>query len=280
MGNRVRRLPPVLPPARDGSRRRQAPGALGAWIGPGAVLWTAAYGAVAGGVLAVGIALARGYLAAAVVNIGRMLGFWAIGRAEAGPRTDARGRTGAAAALRGPNRSGTGGCPLVPLIRMGRDCAGMQPGSDHESNDTHADCPVRRHRVGRGGELCRVPGRPDDPGPEGRGGAGPGRGGCALDYGRHLVTADMVKTGRLAGQQPGARGVRLGRRRVRTAGPIVTVAENEPFTESKLAPKEAGGGLPPTIPAGMRAHVGQGERGGRRRRLRRARERTWTCWSP
>lgn len=36
-------------------------------------------------------------------------------------------------------------------------------------------------------------------------------------------------------------------------GAVVTIGENEPITESKLAPKEAGGGLPPTIPAGMRA---------------------------
>jgi pilus assembly protein CpaB len=34
---------------------------------------------------------------------------------------------------------------------------------------------------------------------------------------------------------------------------IVTMAENEPFTETKLASREAGGGLPPTIPPGMRA---------------------------
>lgn len=31
------------------------------------------------------------------------------------------------------------------------------------------------------------------------------------------------------------------------------LVENEPVTESKLAPKESGGGLPPNIPAGMRA---------------------------
>ncbi len=36
-------------------------------------------------------------------------------------------------------------------------------------------------------------------------------------------------------------------------GAIVSIAENEPITETKLAPKESGGGLPPTIPAGMRA---------------------------
>jgi pilus assembly protein CpaB len=36
-------------------------------------------------------------------------------------------------------------------------------------------------------------------------------------------------------------------------GLVVPVAENEPITESKLAPREAGAGLPPTIKPGMRA---------------------------
>jgi pilus assembly protein CpaB len=36
-------------------------------------------------------------------------------------------------------------------------------------------------------------------------------------------------------------------------GAIVEIAENEPITESKLAPLGSGGGLPPTIPEGMRA---------------------------
>ena len=36
-------------------------------------------------------------------------------------------------------------------------------------------------------------------------------------------------------------------------GAIVSIAENEPITEAKLAPRNAGGGLPPTIPPGMRA---------------------------
>jgi pilus assembly protein CpaB len=36
-------------------------------------------------------------------------------------------------------------------------------------------------------------------------------------------------------------------------GAIVELAENEPLTEAKLAPLGAGGGLPPTIPEGMRA---------------------------
>src|SRR5262249_10136112 len=36
-------------------------------------------------------------------------------------------------------------------------------------------------------------------------------------------------------------------------GVVVPVMENEPLAESKLAAVEAGAGLPPTIPAGMRA---------------------------
>jgi pilus assembly protein CpaB len=36
-------------------------------------------------------------------------------------------------------------------------------------------------------------------------------------------------------------------------GLIVAVMENEPLTANKLAPREAGAGLPPTIAAGMRA---------------------------
>jgi pilus assembly protein CpaB len=36
-------------------------------------------------------------------------------------------------------------------------------------------------------------------------------------------------------------------------GLLTPIAENEPITETKLASREAGGGLPPTIPLGMRA---------------------------
>jgi pilus assembly protein CpaB len=36
-------------------------------------------------------------------------------------------------------------------------------------------------------------------------------------------------------------------------GLIANVVENEPIVETKVAPKEAGGGLPPSIPPGMRA---------------------------
>lgn len=40
---------------------------------------------------------------------------------------------------------------------------------------------------------------------------------------------------------------------VQGRGLLTAVAENEPITETKLAPREAGAGLAPTIPLGMRA---------------------------
>jgi pilus assembly protein CpaB len=41
--------------------------------------------------------------------------------------------------------------------------------------------------------------------------------------------------------------------RVVGRGLVASVVENEPITQTKLAPRGAGAGLPPTIPAGMRA---------------------------
>jgi hypothetical protein len=53
-------------------------------------------------------------------------------------------------------------------------------------------------------------------------------------------------------------------------GLISSVVENEPISESKLAPKEAGAGLPPTITKGMRAISVKVNEVIGRRRLRRA----------
>jgi prepilin peptidase CpaA len=50
--------------------------ALGAWLGPVMVLWTAAFGAIAGGVIAVGVLLAHGYLRQAFANVGYVLWYW------------------------------------------------------------------------------------------------------------------------------------------------------------------------------------------------------------
>jgi prepilin peptidase CpaA len=49
---------------------------LGAWLGPGETLWLAAYSALAGGALAVVVALARGYLKTAFRNVWFMFAYW------------------------------------------------------------------------------------------------------------------------------------------------------------------------------------------------------------
>ncbi len=50
--------------------------ALGAWLGPAGAAWTALYAAIAGGVMAVVVALGRGYLRTAFANVWTLLGFW------------------------------------------------------------------------------------------------------------------------------------------------------------------------------------------------------------
>jgi prepilin peptidase CpaA len=52
--------------------------ALGAWLGPMDTLWLAMYTAIAGGVAAVALALARGYLRQALSNICLLLMHWRI----------------------------------------------------------------------------------------------------------------------------------------------------------------------------------------------------------
>jgi prepilin peptidase CpaA len=52
--------------------------ALGAWLGPGPTVWLAAYSAIAGGVLGLGVALARGYTKQAFTNVWGLLGYWKV----------------------------------------------------------------------------------------------------------------------------------------------------------------------------------------------------------
>ena len=56
--------------------------ALGAWLGPREAMWLAIYGSIAGGVLAIGYSLARGYLGTALSNIAALLRYWSV----VGPR--------------------------------------------------------------------------------------------------------------------------------------------------------------------------------------------------
>ena len=52
--------------------------ALGAWLGVSAIVWTALYGAAAGGVLGVIVAAWQGYLWRALKNIRLLLTTWAV----------------------------------------------------------------------------------------------------------------------------------------------------------------------------------------------------------
>jgi prepilin peptidase CpaA len=53
-------------------------GSIGAWVGPSAVVSVALYGSIAGGVLAVGVALAHGYLGRALRNLWMALAIWRV----------------------------------------------------------------------------------------------------------------------------------------------------------------------------------------------------------
>jgi prepilin peptidase CpaA len=52
--------------------------AIGAWLGPSGALWVALYGALAGGVLGLVIALAKGYTLTSLRNLRDLLGFWHV----------------------------------------------------------------------------------------------------------------------------------------------------------------------------------------------------------
>jgi prepilin peptidase CpaA len=53
-------------------------GALGAWLGPGPVIWLALFSALAGGPIAVLMALWKGYLGRALGNLWGLLMFWRV----------------------------------------------------------------------------------------------------------------------------------------------------------------------------------------------------------
>ena len=68
-------------------------GALGAWLGVAPVLRVAMYSAIAGGVMALGVAMAHGYLRAAFTNVRTIVTSWlfGIGRVPGLTLADAHG---------------------------------------------------------------------------------------------------------------------------------------------------------------------------------------------
>jgi prepilin peptidase CpaA len=52
--------------------------AVGSWLGPAGAVWTGLYGAIAGGIMALVVALASGYVLRAMTNLGRLLRVWIV----------------------------------------------------------------------------------------------------------------------------------------------------------------------------------------------------------
>lgn len=52
--------------------------ALGAWLGPRDILWVAIYTSLAGGVMALAVALGRGYLGTALRNVRALVTSWVL----------------------------------------------------------------------------------------------------------------------------------------------------------------------------------------------------------
>ncbi len=52
--------------------------ALGMWMGPGMTLWTAIFASIAGGAMALVVALSRGYLRQALANLRLLLTHWRV----------------------------------------------------------------------------------------------------------------------------------------------------------------------------------------------------------
>ena len=60
--------------------------ALGAWLGPGSAVWLALFAALAGGPLALVVALSKGYLGRAFANMWGLLMFWRVEGIKPHPR--------------------------------------------------------------------------------------------------------------------------------------------------------------------------------------------------
>ena len=82
-------------------------GALGAWLGPGEALWVALYAGVAGGVMAIVVALSTGYMRQSLSNIYLLLAHWRVAGVRALPQITLDGSNGPRLAYAVPIFAGT-----------------------------------------------------------------------------------------------------------------------------------------------------------------------------
>jgi len=81
--------------------------AMGAWIGPVGAFWAWAFAAIAGGVLAVVVALLRGYLTTALRNVWGVLCYWRVAGVQPVDEMTLGGGTGPRVAYALPIAVGT-----------------------------------------------------------------------------------------------------------------------------------------------------------------------------
>jgi len=82
-------------------------GALGAWLGPGDAVWLALYTGLAGGVMALGLALSHGYLRQACRNVWLLFGYWRVAGMRPMAALTLRSGTGPRLAYAAPILAGT-----------------------------------------------------------------------------------------------------------------------------------------------------------------------------
>jgi prepilin peptidase CpaA len=68
--------------------------AMGAWLGPAGAFWLALYTGVAGGVMALAVALGTGYLRRALSNVWLLLAHWRVAGLRSLPEISLEGSTG------------------------------------------------------------------------------------------------------------------------------------------------------------------------------------------
>jgi prepilin peptidase CpaA len=68
--------------------------AMGAWLGPSGAFWLALYTGVAGGVMALAVALGTGYLRRALSNVWLLLSHWRVAGLRSLPEISLEGSTG------------------------------------------------------------------------------------------------------------------------------------------------------------------------------------------
>ena len=82
-------------------------GALGAWLGPLATVWVVLYAGIAGGVMAIVVAIAQGYAKQAWSNIYLLLAHWRVSGLRALPQITLAGSQGPRLAYALPIFAGT-----------------------------------------------------------------------------------------------------------------------------------------------------------------------------